>query len=138
MKNAEWMMKNGYKFSDVHYCFSISYNAVNFYLNGEIIGNASGKSYLEAFTKWLDTERKEPILDDAEKQYLSAVIRPFRDKVRSISKVVEDIAEDHTDCHLFIHFTDASNDMSFPSFREGEMYDGMERNKRYTLKELGL
>lgn len=33
---------------------------------------------------------------------------------------------------------DASDDMSFPTFREGEMYEGMERNKRYTLKELGL
>ena len=36
MKNAEWLIKNGYKFSDVHYCFSISYNAVNFYRAAEL------------------------------------------------------------------------------------------------------
>ena len=23
MKNAEWLIKNGYKFSDVHYCFHL-------------------------------------------------------------------------------------------------------------------
>ena len=87
------------------------------------------------------------ILDDAEREYLSAVIKPFRDKVRYISKVVDDIkfmtfkqgiVEGYTDCHLFIRFADASDDMSFPTFCEGEMYEGMERNKWYTLEELGL
>lgn len=82
------------------------------------------------------------ILDDAERRYLSAVIKPFRDKVRYISKVgekvVEDNAKDYTDCYLFLRFTDASDDMSFPNFREGEMYEGMEINKWYTLEELGL
>lgn len=89
----------------------------------------------------------QQILDDAERRYLRAVIRPFRDKVRYISKVVDDIefmtfkqgiVEGYTDCHLFIRFADASDDMSFPTFCEGEMYDGMERNKWYTLEELGL
>lgn len=82
------------------------------------------------------------ILDDVERRYLSAVIRPFRDKVRYISKVgekvVEDNAKDYTDCYLYLRFTDANDDMSFPTFREDEMYEGMERNKWYTLEELGL
>lgn len=82
------------------------------------------------------------ILDDEERKYLSAVIKPFRDKVRYISKVgekvVEDNAKDYTDCYLFLRFTDANDDMSFPTFREDEMYEGMERNKWYTLEELGL
>ena len=78
------------------------------------------------------------ILDDVEREYLSAVIKPFRDKVRSISKVVENISEDYTDCHLFIRFADASDDMSFPTFREGKMYEGMEPDRWYSLEELGL
>lgn len=104
--------------------------------------------------KWVDDEPtyiediiKPQILDDAERRYLREVIRPFRDKVRYISKVVDDIkfmtfkqgiVEGYTDCHLFIRFADASDDMSFPTFCEGEMYEGMERNKWYTLEELGL
>lgn len=33
---------------------------------------------------WLSEEYKEPILDDAEKDYLSAVIKPFRKKVMDV------------------------------------------------------
>ena len=32
--------------------------------------------------KWLCEEYKEHILDDVEREYLSAVIKPFRNKVR--------------------------------------------------------
>ena len=85
MKNAEWMIKNGYKFSDVGYCFVGDDNAIHFSLNGEIVGKASYNSYLEAFQQWLDMEH-EPFLDGAEKKYLSAVIKPFRDRVEYIVK----------------------------------------------------
>ena len=37
--------------------------------------------------EWLNLEYKDPILDDVEKEYLSAVIKPFRKKVSYISKV---------------------------------------------------
>lgn len=59
MKNAEWMIKNGYKFSDVRYCFTPDYNAVSFYLNEKIVGKAAGKSYLAAFAEWLDMEHED-------------------------------------------------------------------------------
>lgn len=35
---------------------------------------------------WLCEEHKEPILDEEEKEYLSAVIRPFRNRIHFISK----------------------------------------------------
>lgn len=37
--------------------------------------------------KWLLEECKEPVLDDVEKEYLSAVIKPFRNRIKYISKV---------------------------------------------------
>ena len=79
---------------------------------------------------WLDEEHKESILDDAEREYLSAVIRPFRDRVKYIAKIYGD--------HIFIRFTDGSDDMNFPVFHETDMYKGMEPNRKYTLEELGL
>lgn len=138
MKNAEWMIKNGYKFSDIHYCFAISHNAVNFYLNGEIIGNALGTSYLAAFTEWLDQERNEPILTDEERTYLSYVIKPFRDRVKYIEKIYVDHLYDEPDYYICIKFNDGNDDMKFPSFDESHTYKCMEEDRAYTLDELGL
>lgn len=78
------------------------------------------------------------ILDDAERRYLSAVIRPFRDRVQYIEKMFEDHLLGDQDCYLFIRFNDGNYDMNFPVFRESIMYKGMERYKKYTLEELGL
>ena len=72
----------------------------------------------------------KPILDDVEKEYLSNVIKPFRDRVSSISK----------DAPLeYITISLDGDDFAFlPNFEEGKMYKGMETNRRYTLEELGL
>lgn len=73
---------------------------------------------------------EKEILDEKEKEYLSAVIRPFKDRVDYIEKV-ENILE-----YIAI---DLNNErLSFPFFDKGTMYKGMELNKKYTLKELGL
>ena len=70
------------------------------------------------------------ILDKEEKEYLSAVIKPFKDRVDYIEKV-ENIWE-----YIAI---DLNNErLSFPFFDKGTMYKGMELDKKYTLKELGL
>lgn len=84
--------------------------------------------------KWLLEEYKEPILDDIEKEYLSAVIKPFKNRVKSINKVVY-----HNDL-AFIRLTFDENDYVYlPHFRlKSGMYKGMKNNKNYTLEELGL
>lgn len=79
--------------------------------------------------EWLLAEAE--ILDDAEKRYLRGVIRPFRDKVRCITK--------HSDGREWI-VIEIINDVkiNFPYFEEGSMYRGMELYKNYTIEELGL
>lgn len=83
------------------------------------------------------------VLDEIEKKYLKSIIRPFKDRVVSIEKgknansegtfyyigiIVKHIAIDR--------FSEA---IYLPYFKpESKMYDGMELNKEYTLKELGL
>lgn len=76
-------------------------------------------------------ERKEEILDEAEKRYLAEVIRPFRDKVKDIAKRSYDECE-----YIIIHLE--KENIPFPNFKKGTMYEGMEINKEYTLEELGI
>lgn len=83
------------------------------------------------------TKIPKPILDEAEKEYLSAVINPFRDCVKCIFKNNMPNYE-----YIVIEYCDKPNkekdEMLFPSFEKGTMYKGMELSKHYTLEELGL
>lgn len=72
------------------------------------------------------------ILDESERQYLSAVIRPFRDRVRSITKNPELNGKEE---YIVI---DIGFQMFFPDFKSNAMYKGMDLGKEYTLEELGL
>lgn len=72
------------------------------------------------------------ILDDAEKRYLKAVIRPFKHRVSYIIKRYYSSKKSYLEINL-------PNDNSFlPTFEIETMYQKMEINKKYTLKELGL
>ena len=78
---------------------------------------------------------KIPILNEKEKEYLSSVIKPFRDKVSLISKRSN---ENGQFISIEIEEKPHNNNMFFPYFEEGSMYKGMEINKHYTLEELDL
>ena len=84
-----------------------------------------------AYNAWLEQEYKPPILDDVEKAYLSAVIKPFREEVETIEKA--SFEEDEQ-----LQISDGDTVMAFPCFEKGTMYKGMEAYKEYTLEELGL
>lgn len=79
-------------------------------------------------------ERKEEILDETEKKYLTEVIRPFRKRIQFIQKKKE-----ITEINPYIRIVCEDNDkLVFPYITDNSMYKGMETNKKYTLKELGL
>ena len=75
--------------------------------------------------------RKKEILDDIEKEYLRAVIRPFRDRVKYIEKCGGYERD-------YIKIGVKGEPIVFPFFKKNTMYKGMEQNKGYTLEELGL
>ena len=81
--------------------------------------------------KWLCEEFKEPILDDVEKDYLSAVIKPFRKRIKYIA-IWYDASEQ------FLHIELYDEYINFPNFKANTMYKGMEPKKHYSLDELGL
>ena len=76
-------------------------------------------------------EKPKQILDQKEKEYLEAVIRPFKDRVKGIGKI--------SDSKNFAYIRiDLDKDwISLPIFEKNTMYKGM-KLKEYTLKELGL
>lgn len=78
------------------------------------------------------------ILDDDEKEYLGNVINPFRDRIIYIVKSVYTPGE-YIEMYLR-HYDDGCSSYSIvlPYFKKGTMYKGMELDKEYTLKELGL
>ena len=78
----------------------------------------------------------KPILDDVEKEYLSAVIKPFRNKVYAIAKY--DDGDDNYYIQIMIKQNVYFEYIDLPYFKKGTMYKGMELKKEYTVEQLGL
>ena len=138
MTNAEWMIKNGYKFSDLHFSFDNNGDTV-ISLNDKILARGQ---YIPSVKRWLDKEHEqESILSNAEKKYLSAVIKPFRDKVNFICKVNyynNPEVDVYKAQHIVIGLNDNSPEVVLPLFKAGTMYKGMETGHVYILEDLGL
>lgn len=83
-------------------------------------------------TQYKTTFMKKEILDEAEKRYLRAVIRPFKDKVTYIEKT-----NGWNGYYICIRLK-SDDGISLPYFRSNKMYKGMEIDKEYSVKELGL
>lgn len=105
---------------------------IDLYHNGKCPDNC--KDCKREAMKWLLEECKEPILDDVEKKYLSAVIKPFRSRVKYIRKC---ISHDEFEQRIQIVFYNGYFTY-LPYFKANTMYKGMETDKDYTLKELVL
>ena len=75
----------------------------------------------------------KPILDNIEKNYLSNIIKPFRDRIDYIAKINLSNGREY----IFIKLKNYEI-ISLPFFTAGTMYKGMENDKDYTLKDLGL
>lgn len=82
------------------------------------------------------------ILDEKEKQYLQNVIKPFRDRVKSIAKQKIYSKYEYISIRFFvpldISYYCSTNYIYLPYFIKGTMYKNMEVDKEYTLEELGL
>lgn len=78
-------------------------------------------------------ESKSEILDEVEKRYLRNIIRPFKNKVKAISK-----RKGEKEDYIEIYMKREYETFDLPCFKKGTMYKGMEEYKEYTLEELGL
>ena len=77
--------------------------------------------------------KEKPILTKEEKEYLRAVIKPFRDRIMWIMK------HDYLSTNnQFIAIQMTKDIFLLPLFEENKYYKNMEVDKEYTLEELGL
>lgn len=78
----------------------------------------------------------KPILTKDEREYLSSVIKPFRDRVDTIEK------DNYLNGDEFLRIKLAQPNrfecMTMPSFKKGTMYKGMKLDTEYTINELVL
>ena len=89
-----------------------------------------------------DLEEVKDILDKEEKEYLSNIIKPFRDRVnlirKSSSKLVDDIYYKVIEISIKSLIPYWENEVIvLPAFKSN-LYSDMEIGKKYTLEELGL
>ena len=79
----------------------------------------------------------KPILTEKEKEYLSAVIKPFKDKVISIIKQQGFKDSKNLSVEFIIIYVDDER-IILPSYGAGKMYKGMKLMEKYTVEDLGL
>lgn len=113
------------------YKIKVFYKDKIIYERTHLVDNDNKK--IEGFFNWLEQEYKPPILDDVEKAYLSAVIKPFRDRVISIEKRLFSGEREYLSFRMHDWET-----IALPFFTKGTMYKGMEVYRKHTLEELGL
>lgn len=88
-----------------------------------------------------EIEIEKGILTEKEKEYLSNVIKPFRDRIVSIEK-----RSDRMDIELKFIMVEINSISAYvpreyielPYFKAGTMYQNMEEQQKYTLEDLGL
>lgn len=91
-----------------------------------------------------EIESETDILSEKEKEYLKSIIRPFKDRVKYIEKKIFMSCIGSTFYYIIIATKSVVNDniterIVLPYFKlESKMYESMEPNKEYTLKELKL
>jgi len=122
-----YMRFEGFKKLDGIDCYDNSLLIHDLHYTKEMIAEVKRPTQYETIYK-----REKPILDDKEKEYLSNLIRPFKNKVKHIAKRRVDESQ------YIIIILARDEDIYLPYFKKDTMYKNMKLEKEYTLEELGL
>ena len=79
----------------------------------------------------------KPILTEKEKEYLSAVIKPFKNKVNYIVKQQGFKDSEKLSVEFIIIYVDDEK-LILPSYDKGTLYKDMKLMEKYTIEDLGL
>ena len=139
-------MKNKEKYDIRHLVFNVSQyqkgivKEINIFYQAKriekmkFLGGKCITLAMNAIGNWLEEEYVPNILDEKEKEYLAAVIKPFREDVEYIEKINHSCLNDKQ----YLRIELPGDYCTLPLFEKGTMYKGMGVNKRYTLEELGI
>ena len=148
MKNKEFYKDEIYEVACKRDCFAVNkktgdvmrckYTICHDCLFNYLKGFSNCNNCDERAIEWLEQEHIEPILNDVEKRYLEAVIRPFKDRVKKLKK--SEIFKDYAELYINVAsmIDPATDDFCLPVFGKNDAYLGMEYDKEYTIVELGL
>lgn len=103
-------------------------------------------NHLFSAIKWKDEEPtlisdiyNPRVLDNAERNYLKTVLKPFHENVAYVEKVhYYPINGDTSSSLAFLFIKLHDGKLEFPNFDSRKMYLGMELNKKYKMDELGI
>ena len=129
------ILRNGQKveYPEDSWVFGLSFHLLNDDLtNRGMMGKKCDVVRVLRNPKYEVAFERIELLDDTEKRYLTAVIKPFKRQIKYIQKVSTHCDEEFID----IEFKDEN--ICLPYFKKDTMYKGMKADKKYTLKELGL
>jgi len=73
------------------------------------------------------------VLDEVEKAYLKAALRPFKKRIAYVSKHNE-----QKGTQFILAVLENNDRIVFPSFKADTMYKGMEVDETYSLEDLGI
>lgn len=118
----QWTKDDEIKYKD--FVFDLGFTAIDYGCKGKFTDESND---FVALIEWLCEEYQEPILDEEEREYLSAFVKPFRNVIGCVNKQKDGV-----------HFCTIEGDFIFPYFLNGMMFKDMEENKDYSLEELGL
>lgn len=105
------------------------------------------RAILEDFNERYDDLAKvlkmlDEMLDRGEREYLTAVLKPYKRYENTLFVVKRERFFRDNKEYLVIRANDEKGnydlDFVFPDFKKGTKYAGLELNKKYTLKELGI
>lgn len=90
--------------------------------------------------EWLEQEHTEPILDDVEKRYLENFIRPFKNRVRSVTKRMYSDDFAYLQLHINSLYSNKQQGelINLPLFVWDKLYRNMTLRKKFTVKDLKL
>jgi hypothetical protein len=134
MTNFEALVKNNPQYVKELLAGLLTSDILKSALTGKLEHDICYKERDKREMDFLNAEYVAPVLDDIEKKYLSDVIRPFKNRVKTIRKAKCD-GKYFIEINMKQNYDNAC--LPFFSTKSG-MYKGMELNKRYTLNELGL
>ena len=85
----------------------------------------------------ISKDKTNPVLDEAEKRYLTNIIKPFKDQVIAIAKRLANYGE-FIDIMIYEGEIGECGNIYLPYFKPESMYKGMKVGREYTLEQLGL
>lgn len=131
-KDAVYYLKPWYKDNTSYAYYKTNINNLYEDIYGETLFLSERSNIIKLYHYY------ESILDDEEKRYLLNIIKPFRSRVKYITKNKINDKLSYISIDFYEPHGKRIEYITLPNFKTNTMYRNMELGNDYTLDELGL